>query len=177
MKRLIATTLGMLSMSTLLFTACSSNSEQKTAPGFSVDSLTIIAMINQREKAMINRDINAVIKQFDSAASFINGGGYFYEGIAEIRDFHNRMFTNDSLTYTYKIGKIMINSIMKDVAIVYYPWQQQWTLKNIQSDTLNEVGLMTITAIKQNHSWKWKAVTNQRTKEYFDNLQEHKARP
>lgn len=133
-------------------------------------------MVNQREKAMIGRDIHTVTQQFDSSANFINGGAYLYRGLSEIKDFHNQMFTNDSLTYTYKIGKVFIDPVGADVALVYYPWQQQWTLKHVKSDTLNEVGLMTITAIKEKGQWKWKAVTNQRTKEYFDDLTKHKAK-
>jgi len=133
-------------------------------------------MIKDREKAMINKDINSITQQFDTNATFINGGGFYYEGINEIRQFHKSMFDNDSLTYTYKIGVPLINSIQKNTAIIYYPWQQLWTMKNVKSDTLNEVGLMTIIAVKENGNWKWKSITNQRTKEFFNDLKKHKAK-
>ena len=159
----------------LFFTACVSNTKPEKASFTSADSLQIVAMVNKREKAMISRDIDLVSRQFDSTASFINGGGFLYQEIAEIRNFHNSMFTNDSLTYTYKIGKVLIKPVQKDVALVYYPWQQQWTLKKVKSDTLNEVGLMTIIATKKEGQWKWTAITNQRTKAYFEDLTKHKA--
>ena len=171
----LRTILFLLSLS--LLAACVSTPNQKHTSISHEDSLEIISMIKQREDAMISRDINTVVRQFDSGAYFINGGGFLYQGIAEIRNFHNSMFTNDSLTYTYTAGTVWIQPVREDLAMIYYPWQQQWTMKNVQSDTLNEVGLMTITAVKQSDGWKWKAVTNQRTKEYFDDLLDHKARP
>jgi hypothetical protein len=134
-------------------------------------------MIEQREKAMTIKDITSIIQQFDTNANFINGGGYYYQGLTEIKNFHNSMFTNDSLTYTYKIGNVTINPIEDHLAVLTYPWQQQWTLKKITSDTLNEVGLMTIIATKINGHWKWKSITNQRTKEYFEDLITHKSKP
>jgi hypothetical protein len=159
----------------LFLTACVSNTNPKKASFTSTDSLQILAMVHQRERAMVSRDIDLVSQQFDSNANFINGGGFLYQGITEIRNFHNSMFTNDSLMYTYKIGKVFISPIQEDVAMVYYPWQQQWTLKKVTSDTLNEVGLMTIIATKKEGEWKWNAITNQRTKTYFEDLSKHKA--
>src|SRR5687767_12182392 len=114
-------TLRILSLFLCFFTACVSKTNQKAASFSSDDSLKIISMINDREKAMINRDINVINQQFDSMASFINGGGYLYNGIKEINDFHNSMFANDSLTYTYKIGKVWIQPVKEDVALIYYP--------------------------------------------------------
>jgi hypothetical protein len=160
----------------ICFSACDQGNK-KTIDGFAAtDSSRIKEMVKQREQAMISRHIDSVMQQFDSNANFINGGGFYYEGFNEIRDFHNSMFTNDSLTYTYKVGKTFIKPISENVATVYYPWQQNWTMKNIQSDTLKETGLMTIIAIKIDGVWKWKSVTNQRTKDYFEDLKEHKAR-
>jgi hypothetical protein len=132
-------------------------------------------MVHTRELAMINRDIRSVSQQFDSGATFINGGGYYYQGIDAIRGFHRSMFDNDSLTYTYRIGTPLIHAIQSDVAIVYYPWQQRWTMKHLKSDTLDEVGLMTIIATKEKGAWVWKAISNQRTKEFFDDLRTHRA--
>src|SRR5215203_6114424 len=156
----------------VFMTACVSNNNEKKESFSSNDSLQLANMIRQREKAMIDRDIDVVSRQFDPNANFINGGGFFYQGIDEIRRFHNDMFSNDSLTYTYRIGKVFINPVSENVAMVYYPWQQQWTLKNSISDTLNEVGLMTIVAIKNKGEWKWHAITNQRTKNYFHDVRE-----
>ena len=123
---------------------------------------------------MVEKDINAITSQFDTTAVFINGGGYYYKGIDEIRTFHESMFHNDSLTYTYKIGQPLINMVQPNTAVIYYPWQQLWTMKKDKSDTLHEVGLMTIIAVK-NNTWRWKAITNQRTKEFFMDLRDHKA--
>lgn len=139
------------------------------------DSTALISMIHDREKAMIDKTIDPIAAQFDSNAVFINGGGFYYEGIKEIADFHDRMFHNDSLTYSYKIGNIKIKAVNEKTAIVYYPWQQDWTMKNIVSDTFHEIGLMTIIAEKNpSDQWKWKAITNQRTKEFFPDLEAHK---
>jgi ketosteroid isomerase-like protein len=153
-----------------------SGERAKTEGRFSSDDKEIIhQMVKARESAMINRDIDVVVQQFDTAATFINGGGYYYEGIDEIRRFHEGMFHNDSLVYTYKAGEVLVNPVQSDVALVYYPWQQNWTMKNVSSDTFPEIGLMTIIAIKKEGRWRWKSITNQRTKEYFPNLSEHKA--
>jgi len=160
----------------ICISACNQH-KKKTIDSFSdTDSFQTQEMVRQREKAMISKRIDSVMQQFDSNANFINGGGFYYEGFNEIRDFHNSMFTNDSLTYTYKVGKTFIKPISENVATVYYPWQQNWTMKNIQSDTLKEIGLMTIIATKTRGVWKWKSVTNQRTKDFFEDLKEHKAR-
>ena len=159
-----------------LLTACTQQLKRPDSLITSSDSISLLKMIKDREKAMINKDINSITQQFDTNATFINGGGFYYEGINEIRQFHKSMFDNDSLTYTYKIGVPLINSIQKNTAIIYYPWQQLWTMKNVKSDTLNEVGLMTIIAVKENGNWKWKSITNQRTKEFFNDLKKHKAK-
>lgn len=141
------------------------------------DSLALLSMVRARETAMINRDLPAVMAQFDSSAAFINGGGYYYEASSEIRSFHRSMFENDSLTYTYRIGNILIRSLGRDFAVVYYPWQQSWTMRHVSSDTLNESGLMTLIASRKDNGWKWRAVTNQRTKEFFADLSSHKSLP
>ena len=165
-----------ISILIFLFTSCNISTNRTTA--FSIeDSNVLRTMVAQREKAMIDKDINSITEQFDTSATFINGGGYYYHGLTEIKNFHNSMFNNDSLTYTYKIGNVTIHPIEDNVAIVYYPWQQQWTLRKIKSDTLNEVGLMTIVAAKTNGQWKWKSITNQRTREYFEDLETHKSKP
>ena len=159
----------------ICFSACNQVNNM-TIEGFSAtDSSNVQEMVKQRERALIGRNIDSVMQQFDSNANFINGGGFYYEGFSEIRDFHNSMFTNDSPTYAYKTGKILINPISENVITVYYPWQQDWTMKSIQSDTLKETGLMTIIAIKINGAWKWKSITNQRTRNFFEDLKEHKA--
>lgn len=132
-------------------------------------------MAREREAAMINKDIDSIIQQFDTNSTFINGGGFYYEGIGEIRRFHESMFNNDSIGYTYKVGNLFISPVRNDIALVYYPWKQNWTMKNIKSDTFQEVGLMTILAVKNHGKWKWQSITNQRTKEYFNDLQSHKA--
>jgi hypothetical protein len=138
------------------------------------DKSELVYMIQAREKAMIHHDLNTIVKQFDTNAIFINGNGFYFDGIKEISAFHNSMFLNDSLTYTYKIGTTTIRPITENVVVIYYPWQQNWTLKNIQSDTLREIGLMTIVATKNANAWKWNSITNQRTKDFFEDVSKHK---
>lgn len=157
-----------------ILASCSQLNQQNERIAFN-DSLILLKMIKTRGWAMVHKNIDTITYQFDTNATFINGGGFYYEGLNEIKQFHISMFNNDSLTYSYKIGEPLINSIKNNIAIVYYPWQQLWTMKNIKSDTLNEVGLMTIIAMKENGNWKWQAITNQRTKEFFNNLKKHKA--
>lgn len=139
------------------------------------DSIALLKMVNEREAAMSAQDIAAIVNQFDSTATFINGGGYYYNGLQEIKDFHFKMFTMDSVKYSFETGKTLINPVTSEVALVYYPWQQNWTMKHEVSDTLHEIGLMTIIAVKNNGQWKWKSMTNQRTKEFFPDLTKHKA--
>ena len=115
------------------------------------------------------------MQQFDTSANFINGGGFYFEGATEIRNFHNSMFLNDSLTYTYKTGQTTIKQISENVTLLYYPWQQNWMVKKVQSDSFKEVGLMSIIAMKTVNGWKWKSITNQRTKEFFEDVTQHKS--
>ncbi|RYY88933.1 MAG: nuclear transport factor 2 family protein [Chitinophagaceae bacterium] len=149
--------------------------DEKEARDFSADSTELGRMVGEREQAMKSRDIEVVMAPFDTAATFVNGGGYWYKGASSIRAFHDAMFRNDSLTYTYKAGNVTIEQIRPRVAVLYYPWQQQWTLKSGASDTLNETGLMTIVAVKKGGAWKWRSITNQRTKEFFGDLEKHTA--
>ncbi|TCZ74742.1 YybH family protein [Flaviaesturariibacter aridisoli] len=139
------------------------------------DSSTLAGMVREREAAMKARNLDAVMAPFDSAATFINGGGYYYKGAAAIRAFHEAMFRNDSLQYTYKAGHVTVDAVRPRVALVYYPWQQDWTLKTPGSDTLHETGLMTIVAVKTGGKWHWRSITNQRTKEFFEDLPGHTA--
>lgn len=139
------------------------------------DSLALVNMVKTRETAMIGRDLAAVMAQFGGDATFINGGGFYYETLDEISRFHRSMFENDSLTYTYRTGNTLIRPLGRGTAIVYYPWEQVWTMRHVRSDTLNEVGLMTLIAVKTDTTWKWKAVTNQRTREFFVDLRSHKS--
>src|SRR5687767_1171749 len=110
----------------VFFITCSQATKQNGGPIGVNDSLTLVKMVNEREAAMSRKDLKTVVEQFDSLATFINGGGFYYDGIDEIKDFHRSMFENDSLTYTFKTGKPLVNAIRDNVAIVYYPWQQQW---------------------------------------------------
>ena len=162
-------------LSLIFFVSCSPSAINDDKGRRERDSLQLVEMVHVREAAMTGKDLPTIVYQFDSQATFINGGGFYYEGIAEIKAFHQSMFDNDSLTYTFLTGKPEVNTILPNVAIVYYPWQQQWTMKHQQSDTLHEVGLMTIIAVKEKERWKWRSMTNQRTKEFFPDLRRHKA--
>lgn len=162
-------------MVAFLIYSCSQKAEKGITAFTSNDSITLLKMVDEREAAMSAQDIAVIVKQFDSTATFINGGGYYYNGVQEIKNFHSKMFTMDSVKYSFKTGKALINPVSSEVALVYYPWQQDWTMKHQVSDTLHEIGLMTIIAVKNKGQWKWKSMTNQRTKEFFPDLAKHKA--
>ncbi|RYY99917.1 MAG: nuclear transport factor 2 family protein [Chitinophagaceae bacterium] len=159
----------------LLLASCTAPADTEEPDKAAKDSATLIGMLRAREKAMIDRDLDAIVQPFDSSASFINGGGYYYSGIEEIREFHRDMFENDSLTYTFKTGTPFVRMLKRRTALVYYPWAQDWTMKTGASDTLHETGVMTIIAQKERGEWKWMSMTNQRTKEYFNDLRAHTA--
>ena len=83
----------------LVLTSCSPGRRDRAGASISAaDSLALSGMVKAREAGMIRRDLPAVMAQFDSAATFINGGGFYYATRAEIRDFHRGMFENDTLT-------------------------------------------------------------------------------
>lgn len=158
-------------LSLLALGACSTE-EKATAPtNVSQDSLSLIEMINTREKAMKYKDLNLALAQFDSSATWINSQGYYFEGIGEVAEFHKMLTGNDSLDYYYEAGNPRVRILDSDNAIAYYSWKMYWYRKIEPQDTTNrEIGLMTLYARKSNDNWKWVAVTNQHTPWFYENV-------
>ena len=141
-------------------------------PSNKIDSLELIKMISQREKAMINKDIETAMSQFSEDITWINSQGYYFEGKDEVLKFHNMLAENDSLDYYYKAGVPKIRIIDLDNAIAYYSWKMFWYKRENPKDTVNkEIGLMTLTAKKYENKWKWIAITNQHTPWFYDEIE------
>ena len=123
--------------------------QKKNEPLRKTDSLELIKMISQREKAMINKDINTAMSQFSEDVTWINSQGYYFEGKNEVLKFHNMLAENDSLDYYYKAGIPKVRIINQDNALAYYSWKMFWYKRENPKDTVNkEIGLMTLTAKK-----------------------------
>lgn len=142
------------------------------------DSLALLEMIQVREKAMQAKDIQTVAGQFRDEATFINGGGYYFKNRSEIEKFHQLISqTQPGYTSSYQAGKATIKILSSEFAMAYYPWQII-TVKTIPPlDTIKGTGLMTLLAQKDKQGWKWRAITNQRTDEYFQDLETHTWKP
>ncbi len=181
-------------MKTIVFTTsfllliCSCQTKEtnnRTTNTTSTDSLALLEMIKVREKAMKEKDMKTVMSQFRDDATFINSNGFYFKNKKEIESFHKKLTLNDTVGYTYKAGIATIRILSPDFALAYYPWEMDWyklpTLKDTinwyklsaQKDTIKEIGLMSLTAQKDNTGWKWKAITNQHTEEYFNDLKTH----
>lgn len=79
---------------------------------------------------------------------------------------------NDSLDYYYEAGKPRIRIIDPENALAYYFWKMFWYKKENPKDTIiKEIGLMTLSAKKFDHRWKWIAVTNQHTPWFYDRIE------
>jgi hypothetical protein len=137
------------------------------------NSISLLQMIEVREKAMKERDIPTIITQFKDNATWINSGGFYFRNKKEIEQFHTTLTRIDTFGYIYKAGKTTINILSPEFALVYYPWEMDWYKIASPKDTVKEVGLMSLTAQKDTSGWKWRAITNQHTYEYFDDLKTH----
>ena len=139
------------------------------------DSSALVNMVNKREIAMKKKDIPAVMAQFSEDATFINGEGYYCANKAEIEEFHKGLTQSDSLGYYYTAGRVHVRVLDNNNALVYYPNRMDWFKISNPKDTIEkETRLLTLTAQKRNNQWKWVAITNQQTLEYFDDLTKHK---
>ncbi len=156
-----------------LFTSCKKEKQYNQAEmSFKADSLALVTMINTREKAMIDKNIDLVLPQFSEDATWINSQGYLFEGKKELEKFHLMFSENDSLDYYYEIGNPKIRLLDRYNAIAYYSWKMFWFKKENPADTtFKEIGLMTLNAQKQNEKWKWVAVTNQHTPWFYKNIE------
>lgn len=159
----------------LLYSYCSNRTDKNEKNGLVADSVTLVTMVSEREKAMQQKDLKTIMSQFADDATFVNSGGYYSANKKEIEEFHSTLTQMDSVGYHYKAGSVQVRILDNKNALVYYPWRMDWFSNNNPLDTINkEVGLMTLTAQKRNRTWLWIAITNQHTKEYFKDLMKHK---
>ncbi|WP_299366676.1 hypothetical protein [Winogradskyella sp.] len=153
----------------IVINSCDQNDSKDQKKDNDFLSSQLKEMINEREKAMINKDIETAMSQFSEDISWINSQGYYFEGKKEVRRFHAYLAGNDSLDYYYKAGKPRIRIIDSKNALAYYSWKMFWYKKSNPLDTVNrEIGLMTLTAQKNESKWQWIAVTNQHTPWFYD---------
>jgi len=132
-------------------------------------SMRLMEMIAVREKAMIEKDIETAMNQFDEDATWINSQGYFFEGKRNVLEFHQMLAGNDSLDYFYEAGVPKIRILDSSNAIAYYSWKMFWYENGKPQDVVNrEIGLMTLSAQKRDGRWYWIAVTNQHTPSFYD---------
>jgi len=155
-----------------LFSCRQEVSTKKNESSTKADSLELVKMIFEREKAMINKDIEIAMSQFSDDVTWINSQGYYFEGKDEVLKFHNMLAENDSLDYYYEVGIPKIRIFDFDNAITYYSWKMFWYKKETPTDTVNkEIGLMTLTAKKYKNNWKWIAITNQHTPWFYEEIE------
>ena len=151
--------------------ACVPQESGSVSAGISQDSLVLIQMIREREKAMKEKNLQLAMDQFDTSATWINSQGYFFEGKETVSEFHQMLAGNDSLDYYYEAGKPRIRVLDPKNAIAYYSWKMFWFRKDQPADTTNfEIGLMTLSARKIEDQWKWVAVTNQHTPWFYEEV-------
>ncbi len=138
---------------------------------FDLAAVTLANMIEERETAMIERDIDTAISQFADDATWINSQGYFFQGKESILEFHNMLAGRDSVDYYYEAGEPRIRLIDDRNALAYYSWKMFWYDRDNPADTtFREIGLMTLSATRINGSWKWTAVTNQHTPWFYETI-------
>lgn len=132
------------------------------APGD--EEAALISLVRERERAMVEKDIDAVMAQFADDATWINSQGYYFEGKQRVEGFHRMLAGNDSLDYYYEAGEPLVRVLDADHGLAYYGWKMFWYRKDAPTDTTTrEIGLMTLTAHRGLDGWKWVAVTNQHT--------------
>ena len=163
-----------LFLSLVLFSSCQTKKDGNKGENLrNNDSLSLLQLVMVREKAMREKDIKTIMTQFRDDATWINSGGFYFRNKHEIERFHTNLIHMDTVGYTYKAGKPTVKILNAEFAIVYYPWEMDWYRIASPKDTMKEVGLMSLTAQKDHTGWKWNAVTNQHTEEYFDHLETH----
>ena len=159
----------------IIFLFSCSNNNNKARRNSTNDSLSLIKMIHARVEAMRYKNINTVMAQFSEDATFINGEGYYLGNKAEIAAFHKGLTQSDAINYHYTAGNIHVRILDEKNALVYYPNRMDWYRVSNPKDTIEkETRLLTLSAQKRNGKWLWIAITNQQTKEYFEDLTKHR---
>jgi hypothetical protein len=131
-------------------------------------------MVHDREAAMKVKDLASVMAQFADDATFINSAGYYCANKSEVELFHKNLVLRDDVGYNYLAGKVTVRLIDDKNALVYYPWQMDWFKVATPKEFTKEVGLMTLSAQKRSGKWMWIAITNQHTREFFEDLTTNK---
>lgn len=156
----------------ILFIACNTNNEIPTESSEDSINQALIELINEREQAMINKDIATAVNQFSDDVTWINSQGYYFEGKEVVEKFHDMLAGNDSLDYYYEAGQPRIRVLDENNALAYYSWKMFWYRKDMPTDTTKkEIGLMTLNATKYGNEWKWCAITNQHTPWFYDSIE------
>lgn len=161
----------LLSLLILIALGCGAESSD-TSLVSGADTEILRTMIANRERAMIGKDIDAVMAQFAEDATWINSQGYYFEGKDQLAKFHRMLAEDESRDYYYEAGEPKIRLIDLRNAIVYYSWKMYWfDPANPADTTFKEIGLMTLNAQKQNRLWHWIAVTNQHTPWFYQTIE------
>lgn len=159
----------------LILASCQQNNSDSAQIDVETETLVsrqLADMISVREKAMIEKDIETAMSQFDEDATWINSQGYFFEGKKNVLEFHQMLAGNDTLDYIYEAGVPRIRILDSSNAIAYYSWKMFWYEKGTPQHIVNrEIGLMTLSAQKRDGRWYWIAVTNQHTPAFYDAIE------
>ena len=142
---------------------------------YASDSLILLSMMQTQQFAMQRKDLPTVMKPFADDASLVNPAGYFYANKKEIGEYYTTMNHLDTITYNYSSGNVDLKMLDGTNALIYYPWEMDWyNIKQPDKILYKEYGLMSIIAQKRNTMWRWTAITNQHTTEFFKELYDHK---
>ena len=135
------------------------------------DADQLSAMISVRERAMVEKDLEAAMSQFSEDATWINSQGYFFDGKTNILEFHQMLTGNETLDYYYEAGAPRIRMLDSSNALAYYAWKMFWYDRDSPTKIVNEeIGLMTLSARKSHGRWYWVAVTNQHTPWFYESI-------
>lgn len=133
------------------------------------DSLALVRMVDERAVAMNHRDLATLARQYAPDMTFINTAG-FYFGPGDMARFDSVLVAFDSTRY--RSGRVQVRLLDSANALVYYGWRvDRFRAVN---PTLNELGLLTLSAQKRNGQWRWVAATNQATPTFVDDLLAHR---
>ena len=155
----------------LVLVACGPAPPDPPAPQSDTAVAALAEMIALRERAMIDKDVETVMSQFSDDATWINSQGYYFEGKDNVREFHAMLAGNGTRDYHYEAGEPRVRLVDSSTAIAYYSWKMRWFEKSDPGTIVHdEVGLMTLTARKQEGRWRWVAVTNQHTPWFYETI-------
>jgi hypothetical protein len=122
----------------VLLVDCPSTTENDLAKAVAAsDSLSLARMIQSREQAMIDKELQSALDQLASDITWINSQGYYFVGKEEVTRFHEMLVGNDSLDYEYEAGQPLIRVLGSRHAMAYYPWKMFWYRRSNPADTVN----------------------------------------